>query len=563
MLLIESSLVLVAIVFAFTFPTAGSHWFEVSERGFVRLARRRGLAIVVVGLTALVLRAALLPILPVPEPVVHDEFGYLLAADTFAHGRLTNPTHPMWVHFETFSILQKPTYQCFAQPAQGLILAAGKVIGGHLFWGVWFSAGLMCSAICWMLQGWLPPRWALLGGLLAVLRLSTFSYWANSYWGGALGAIGGALVLGALPRIKRSQRVRDALLMGLGLAILANSRPYEGFVFSLPFALALFAWMLGKHRPPIQVSLRRVVLPLSLLMALTAAGMGYYFWRVTGNPVRMPYQVERETYAAAPFFRWQSPTSQPIYHHKVMQRMYVDEELVGSALARSPAGMIAKGVLAWTFYLGPVLTFPLLMMLIILPYGFSWKQVTGRTRFLLLTCAISLVGLGLETLFFTPHYAAPLAGLIFVFVLQAMRRLQLWRWRVERTGLFMTRAIPVICVIMFLLRAAAVPLHIPLTESYAPAWYQRGPESFGRAAILAELQRIPGRQLVIVRYKPGHEPFEEWVYNDARIDDAKVVWSREMSSPENEELIRYFKDRNASVVEADEKPPRLLPYQPQ
>jgi hypothetical protein len=563
MLLIESGLVLVAIVFAFTFPTARSHWFELSERGFARLARRRGLSVVVVGLAALVLRAALLPILPIPEPVVHDEFGYLLAADTFAHGRLTNPTHPMWAHFETFSILQKPTYQCFAQPAQGLILAAGKVIGGHPFWGVWFSAGLMCSAICWMLQGWLPPRWALLGGLLAVLRLTTFSYWANSYWGGALGAIGGALVLGALPRIKRSQRVRDALVMGLGLAILANSRPYEGFVFSVPFALALLAWMLGKHGPLIQVSLRRVVLPLSLVMALTAAGMGYYFWRVTGNPVRMPYQVERETYAVAPFFRWQSPTLQPIYHHKVMQRMYVDEELAGSALAGSPAGMIAKAVLAWTFYLGPVLTFPLLMMLVVLPYGFSWRQITGRTRFLLLTCAISLVGLGLETLFFTPHYAAPLAGLIFVFLLQAMRRLQLWRWRGERTGLFMTRAVPVICVIMFLLRAAAVPLHLPLTESSAPAWYQRGPKSFGRAAILAELLRIPGRQLVIVRYKPGHEPFEEWVYNDARIDDAKVVWSREMSSAENEELIRHFKDRNAWVVEADEKPPRLLPYQPQ
>ena len=89
------------------------------------------------------------------------------------------------------------------------------------------------------------------------------------------------------------------------------------------------------------------------------------------------------------------------------------------------------------------------------------------------------------------------------------------------------------------------------------------PPFVGRAAILAELQRIPGRQLVIVRYKPGHEPFEEWVYNDARIDDAKVIWSREMSSAENEELIRYFKDRNAWVVEADEKPPRLLPYQPQ
>src|SRR5689334_2965851 len=154
MLRIEWVLLTVAVLVAIIYPTCGSRFFQSLERTFSSLAERPLLAVLAVGLFALAIRVALLPLLPIPEPIVHDEFGYLLAADTFSHGRLTNPTPPMWVHFETFSILMKPTYQCYAQPAQGLILAAGQVIAGNPFWGVWFSVGLMCAAICWMLQGW-------------------------------------------------------------------------------------------------------------------------------------------------------------------------------------------------------------------------------------------------------------------------------------------------------------------------------------------------------------------------------------------------------------------------
>ena len=560
---IELGLTLVLVVMGFACPRLGSRWAASLERGLVTLANRQKLSVVIVGLVALTVRAAALPVLPEPQPHINDEFSFLLAADTFAHGRVANPPHPMWIHFETFHVIQQPVYASMYPPAQGLVLALGQVMTGHPFVGVWLSVALMCAALCWMLQGWLPPPWALVGGLLAVMHFGVFSYWADSYWGGAVAAAGGALVLGALPRIKRSQRVGDALMMGLGAAVLANSRPYEGMILCIPVAAALIVWIVRGPRPLLRVVAARVVAPITAVLILAGLAMGYYFWRVTGSPFRMPYQVDRNTYAVAPYFMWQTPRPEPVYHHSRMRDFYTQNELNFFKQTRTLLGMVAvimvKFIHLWLFYVEPLFSLPFLLVIATLPKGFSWSSISRETRFLLVVAVVYFGGLAIEVFFFA-HYGAPLTCVILALLLLAMRRVRQWQWQGQPTGRFLSRAVPLGCALLLIVRWSASSLHLPVTPDWPPTWYNAKAVETDRARMFGQLQALPKGQLVFVRFAPRSKSGFDWVYNRADIDNAKVVWAADMGAARNQELIDYFRGRQVWLAEPDRDPAQWEPY---
>jgi hypothetical protein len=295
-LAVECGTTAIAVGIAFVLPRIGGSLFVTIERLLSKLAPHRRLSVIVVGLTVILLRLAILPIHPIPQPFYTDDFSFLFSGETFALGRLTNPTPAMWTHFETMHITMYPSYASMFFPAQGLVLAAGKIVFGNPWFAMLFTSALMCAAICWMLQAWVPAKWALLGGFLAVLRLGVFSYWIDTYVGaGLLVAFAGALVLGSLPRLIRHCRIHDAVVLTIGILLLANSRPYEGILLSIPVAIALVHWLFfSKNRPSPGVLLRAAALPMVLIVA-AGAWMGYYNYRNFGSPLTLPYTIDRAT----------------------------------------------------------------------------------------------------------------------------------------------------------------------------------------------------------------------------------------------------------------------------
>ncbi|HXO34912.1 MAG TPA: hypothetical protein VN901_21455 [Candidatus Acidoferrales bacterium] len=511
-----------------------------------KIADKKGRCVFLVGFSLFVIRGAGALLLGVPLAHYHDEFSYLLAADTFAHGRLTNPPHPMWVHFETFHVIWQPTYMSMYPPGQGLILALGEVLGNPWI-GQLLASALMCAAICWMLQGWIPPRWALLGGVLVVTRLGLLSYFTNGYWSACLPAVGGALILGALPRIQHGAKKLHALVMAIGLFILANTRPYEGFLLAGGVAIALLAWMFGRRRPPLRILLTRIVLPLVLTLVPLAAWTGYYYYRVTGSPFRLAYDVNRATYAMGRYFIWQRPWPQKTYHHAKMQAQY-ERELREATEYQTLPGFLRRGrgklYYFWQVYLVP----PLPFVLIALPCAARDR----RLRVPWMIFAIFVMGLAVEV-WFLPHYFAPAAALLYLFLMQCMRHLRWFEWNQRPVGRALVRAVCVVYVGTALLRIGLAVAHVHPEKEW-----QHG--DMERAAIVRELDGRPGENVVLVRYAPDFDLDREWVFNGADIDGSKIVWARDMGAEKNQELLDYYRGRKFWIIEADGSA-KLEPYE--
>ena len=544
-----AAVILLAAVCLALRPSAS--WEAELIAPFLRLARRPWLAILACGAAPLILRAAMWPDRPFPIPGVIDEYSYLLASDTFAHGRLTNPTHPLWIYFESFNIIQQPTYASKYPPLQGLVMAFGQVFLGHPWWGIYLSVGILGAALYWALAGWVPRRWAMLGAFLALLQWEIFSYWMNSYWGGSLAAIGGALLLGGFPRLPVSLRrksPRVALLMALGVAILANTRPYEGLVLAVPLLIAA-AWRVRRRVPRVSV---RTLLPAALLLIVTGGSMAYYFWRVTGKPWRMPYVEHERQYAIAPVFIFLPLNPVPAYRHAVIEQWWRQDPALLARRNGVVRYLLNHGYVILAFYIGPAF---------LLAYAALWRmRRNGTIRWLVGLLLLQILAY-LLVAWPMPHYASPATALILLLTVYGLRSLR--RWRLEQQwGAWLVRVVVLACLVRFCLCPVMFPaIRVLDLDPVNSIWRcATGRVDFGRDAVEQRLEGLPGRHLVVVKYGLNQTDFREYVNNLADIDGQKVVWARSITVYEDQPLLEYYKDRHKWLLTVDAGNYDLVPY---
>ena len=262
---------------------------------------------------------------------------------------------------------------------------------------------------------------------------------------------------------------------------------------------------------------------------------------MTGDPIRLPYQVYLERYGNDAFF---DPDAKPVNRQRV-------ENVRDQIILRSDRQFI--------HHIGGERYYALLMLV-----ALRWLLKSRWGRFALGTFLLTIVATAF-TRGAVPHYSAPVAGLGIGLVVQSLAIISSWiRWRVVAT------AFVAACLALYFHNnyshfmrelsyweykrdasyvAKPPPVPIPDVHDLSKIEDRQLWERFSRWAILARphhkrrLEEDGDRHLVVVKYAENSTRHREWVYNRADIDGSKIVWARWLDNRPLWPLLSHYPDR--------------------
>lgn len=479
-----------------------------------------------------------------PDPGVHDEFSYLLQADTFLHGRLANPPLKYPEFFASPHVLTTPTYASKYPPAQALWLALG---GSFPYSGVLWQGAALVFLTAYMLYRWTSFLTAIAVMIPFALGLLPPLYWFKSFWGGGAAAVGCAVVLLGVAEVWRHQRAWGGLFIGLGWIMLFLSRPFEGTIATAGLLLACFFFTGRNWRTFFARWLKYAAIPVAAGLLWT----GYYNHAVTGNAFLLPYLVHDRQNNTVPVLWFLPLKPEPAYLNPRLKAQHGHDGWEAQKYRETRSGLgpirAARGVFSTFGELTGRLAL-LLLFIFFVPWTF-------RIKVLATALAIAFVPLLGET-WQLSHYQAP-ALIVFVAlagcIVAELRQTSLGRYRVAAA------------VGLILLSAAA-------DNGLRAQYYRRegwkvdfGDFGSTRASFLRQFNQRTGSHLIFVRYAPWDQNIDkEWVYNSAAIDSQRTIIAYDLGGDRNRKLIDYYPDRQVwRMVPNGSRPPEIQPYTPE
>ena len=428
-----------------------------------------------------------------------------------------------------------PVYAPKYPPAQSAFLALGDLLGDP-FYGVLLSGALFAAAVCWMLQAFVRPAWSLIGGIATALYFGAGHYWTESYWGGAVGALGAALSIGAFGRMQRDGRC--GWLFGLGAAILLFSRPYEGGVL-----IALLGIVLLVRRA-------RSLLPALIPALIAIAMLGVYNRAITGSPFKLPYRVYTEQYAGREQFWFLPAPAKIAYTNPAIGEVFQNYDLAEYREIRelSIPGRLWRNVLmilSTIWYDGGLAA---LLPLLFIPF----LRRDPDVRFFG-SCLAVLFGSLLILVLPFMHYMAPLLVAITLTDLLVLDRLWCLRSVRSRDRVM----IVALLAAAFLYGPAMRAVHA--TRGETSPLYRGDGFGFVRARMTDDILAHPGDHLVFVRWSPSKPVMPPWVANSAQFEKSRIIWAHDRGA-ENRELIDSYPNRHFWLLEDDSQGVRIAPY---
>jgi hypothetical protein len=323
--------------------------------------------------------------------------------------------------------------------------------------------------------------------------------------------------------------------------------------------LAVVLFFLPALRVPGEA--RRLLRIGAVAAIVVAPAVGLTFLQnrqVTGHWTTLPYSLSQYQYGVPAALTFQSnpePHADLTPQQQMDYRMQTSFRPSGGESLRSYLERLEYRVRYYRFFFLPPLYLALAAFLPTLrQYRFAWVAIT-----------LTLFALG--TNFFPAFQVHYVAAATCLFVLVGVTGLE-WLGRVtfggRPAGAEAARLIFFVCMAHFLFWYG---LHVFDTGevSLAVRPYETwdninhgNPER--RLSVKQELDRAPGDLLVFVRYSPQHIFQEEWVWNAADIDRARVVWARDLGPEENAKLLAYFPARMPLLFEPDARPMQLTRY---